>query len=104
MSRNNDQGHFLVRAAEIDKSYRLPDDLDSDITESARAMQPATRTFASGAFNTHILLAACGDTELARESGGQGKFTRALLNLLYITPLERLSYDEILTLMEKIDG
>ena len=105
MCRDNDNGQFLVRAAEIDKSYRLPHDLDSEsgITELARGMKPVT-TFASGAFNTHVLLAACSDTELARESGGRGRFTTALLNLLYVTPLERLSYYEILTLMEKIDG
>ena len=102
MCRDNDNGQFLVRAAEIDKSYRLPDGLDSGLTELARATQPAT--FASGAFNTHVLLAACSDTELAKESGGRGRFTTALLNLLNVTPLERLSYSEILTLMEKIDG
>jgi len=103
MCRDNNNGQFLVRAAEIDKFYRLPDDLDSGVTELARAMKPVT-TFASGAFNTHVLLAACSDTELAREFEGRGRFTTALLNLLNVTPLERLSYYEILTLMEKIDG
>jgi len=103
MCRDNDNGQSLVRAAEIDDSYRLPDDLDADVTELTRTIQPA-KTFAPGALNTHVLLAACSERELARESGGRGKFTKALLELFKVARLEQLSYYETLALMEKIDG
>lgn len=99
-TRDNGDGKFLVRAAEIDKSYKLPADLDTDITELTRA----TKTFSPGAFNTHVLLAACSDKELARESGGRGQFTKALLELFKVTPLERLTYHETPSRMEKIIG
>lgn len=98
-----DDGEFLTRGAEIDEFYRLPDSLDHEVIQLTRAMRPANN-FLRGALDTHVLLAACSDSELARESQGRGQFTTALLSLLGSTPPEELTYSEVMERLKDIKG
>lgn len=56
----------------------------------------ATR-FGVRGLGSHVLLAACKETEVAREEGRRGRFTSALLELLNEEGrLETLTYSDIL--------
>jgi hypothetical protein len=51
---------------------------------------------------SHIVLSACGVSECARERGGHGVFSTALLKLLDTTSPEKLRYCDILANIEPI--
>lgn len=48
------------------------------------------------ALESHVLLAACGANEEAKEQGGKGRFTSALLETLRRFGVERLTYYELM--------
>jgi len=79
--------------------------LDTDIWESGgRAAQIAAGCLQTG-LQSHILLAACGVKESAREALEpifRGYFTTALIKLLEATSPEILKYGDILGKMDKI--
>ncbi|KIM46826.1 hypothetical protein M413DRAFT_23171 [Hebeloma cylindrosporum] len=52
---------------------------------------------------SHVLIAACGESELAREANGQGAFTGEFLELVRGFPLDALTYRDIPTRI-KIPG
>lgn len=62
--------------------------------------------FANSSIESHVLLAACSQSEQALEhrEGGfiRGCFTTALLNFLYTAPLGSIRYSDILGHMERI--
>ncbi|KAG6371107.1 hypothetical protein JVT61DRAFT_10648 [Boletus reticuloceps] len=64
----------------IDLHFNIPETLDDDIWGS-RAMSVASG-FAYHGLQSHVLLAACRETELAYEHKGHGLFTSALLAAL----------------------
>ncbi|KAG6369903.1 hypothetical protein JVT61DRAFT_13368 [Boletus reticuloceps] len=64
----------------IDLHFNIPETLDDDIWGS-RAMSVANG-FAYHGLQSHVLLAACRETELAYEHKGRGLFTSALLAAL----------------------
>ena len=57
----------------------------------------------SVSLESHVLIAACGESELARETDGQGAFTAAFLKLLRRFPIDALTYRDIPTYI-KIPG
>jgi hypothetical protein len=80
-------------------SIEIPPDLDQDIWQhvevpEGRATVPAG--FAYSALNSHVLLAACGAKELAREEKGGGVFTSAMLHVLKSIGAEKLTYKDML--------
>ena len=52
---------------------------------------------------SHVLIAACGESELAREADGRGAFTAEFLRLLRGFPIDALTYRDIPTYV-KIPG
>ena len=62
--------------------------------------------FSNNSLGTHVLLAACSQTEQAVEhrEGGRirGRFTTALLRFLYKATLNNIRYSDILGQMENI--
>ncbi|KJA25051.1 hypothetical protein HYPSUDRAFT_76127 [Hypholoma sublateritium FD-334 SS-4] len=64
--------------------------------------------FTNSSIKSHVLLAACSQSEDALEyrdpQAGfmRGRFTAALLNFLYTTPLNTIRYSDILSRMERI--
>ena len=58
--------------------------------------------FARTGLRSHVLLAACGAMETARETGGRGVFTKALLTLLRRDGVEKLRYSDVLKRMDAI--
>lgn len=60
--------------------------------------------FVHAAFNSHILLAACGIDEDANEANGSGVFTSALLQTLKQVIGEHLSYRQLMTRIPDLKG
>ena len=52
---------------------------------------------------SHVLIAACGESELAREADGRGAFTTEFLKLFRRFPINALTYRDIPTYI-KIPG
>jgi len=52
---------------------------------------------------SHVLIAACGESELAREVDGRGAFTTEILKLFRRFPIDFLTYCDIPTYI-KIPG
>jgi len=52
---------------------------------------------------SHVLIAACGESELAREADGRGAFTAEFLKLIRGVPIDALTYRDIPTYI-KIPG
>ena len=80
----------------------LPADLDSDIMERTKDLVvKGDGAFRGGDQASHVLLAACGDQETAREdhpgSGErQGCFTRAFLKEVKNTSRNNISYADLI--------
>jgi hypothetical protein len=52
--------------------------------------------FLYGGLRSHILLAACGAKEKAKEEQGQGVFTKALLEILRTVSADTVTYTDLL--------
>jgi hypothetical protein len=52
--------------------------------------------FLHGGLRSHVLLAACGAKEKAKEEQGQGVFTRALLEILRTVSANTVTYTDLL--------
>ncbi|KDR85802.1 hypothetical protein GALMADRAFT_109268 [Galerina marginata CBS 339.88] len=82
------------------------EDLDREIWgKGIKGSHPVFRFRFSG-LRSHILIAACHSSELAREStsSGSGMFSLAFLKLLMSVPPYKLRYFEILTRMDQLSG
>ena len=77
-----------VRSVELEPSFAL-----LDLESRARPVS----------LESHVLVAACGESELAREAYGRGAFTTEFLKLLRRFPIDALRYRDISTLI-KIPG
>lgn len=56
--------------------------------------------FAHSSMESHVLLAACRQSQKSYEGSTGGRFTAALLQVLYKEPLDRLRYSDIVSLMK----
>ncbi|KIM25361.1 hypothetical protein M408DRAFT_315703, partial [Serendipita vermifera MAFF 305830] len=75
----------------------IPADLDKDIWGGTRGTAIEPKFLKSG-LSSHVLLAACGAQETAKEnlSGTGGVFTTALLNTLVSVGADKLTYTELI--------
>jgi hypothetical protein len=76
----------------------LPARLDQHIWDKSdedRAMDIAPG-FLYGGLRSHVLLAACGAKEKAKEEQGQGVFTKALLEILRTVSADTVTYTDLL--------
>ncbi|KDQ52440.1 hypothetical protein JAAARDRAFT_483966 [Jaapia argillacea MUCL 33604] len=89
-----------IRCAEI--QYEIPANLDqhiwgTDIDTRGSATLP---DFRHTGLSSHILLSACSAGEFARERRQCGRFTAALLKLLQTVGVAKLTYRDVLTLID----
>ncbi|CAG8697416.1 9536_t:CDS:2, partial [Acaulospora colombiana] len=95
---DNIKGTRRTRAIRLTKP--LPNNVDSDIftrngTDGAQQTS-STRSFYNQAVSSHVLLAACGESEFAIEDGGRGAFTRALLETIKRLGFTKFTYSDII--------
>ncbi|KIJ36101.1 hypothetical protein M422DRAFT_261648 [Sphaerobolus stellatus SS14] len=91
-----DDSSSLIRSVDVD--VEVPPGLDESIRcacDTSRGIALPRESYARGA-KSHVLLAACGRQETAREKGGRGYFTKALLKLLEAVGPENLTYASVL--------
>ncbi|KAG8837877.1 hypothetical protein FRC18_007460 [Serendipita sp. 400] len=92
----------LVRG--VKQEIVVPNDLDKDILGSIKDISSGTRSttsdskFLKAGLNSHVLLAACGSQETAKEdsAGTRGIFTKALLDVLVTVGAEKLTYADLI--------
>ncbi|KAF8436543.1 caspase domain-containing protein [Boletus edulis BED1] len=78
----------------VDLHCNIPETLDDYIWGSRHGKM--AHGFAYHGLRSHVLLAACGETELAYEHGGRGLFTSALLATLKSCAVNDLTYAGLL--------
>ncbi|KIM25370.1 hypothetical protein M408DRAFT_26358 [Serendipita vermifera MAFF 305830] len=85
----------LVRGVNL--AINIPSDLDKDIWGGTRGTVIEPKFLKSG-LSSHVLLAACGAQETAKEnlSGTGGVFTTALLDTLVSVGVEKLTYTDLI--------
>ena len=88
----------------VNIAYGIPTDLDQPLLGFTNRPSQISKGFLTSGLHSHILLAACGEKELAAESNSWGHFTRALLTLLETLPADTLMYSDILRCMDRIAG
>ncbi|KAG6908030.1 hypothetical protein DXG01_006449 [Tephrocybe rancida] len=89
--KNSSDDSLAVRGIELPSSYSIPDDVFESET---RGLSVHESTASS---SSHVLLAACKQGQLAMERQGRGVFTSALLTLLEMQGVDRLTYAEVIT-------
>lgn len=94
---------------EIDEEkHPLPPDLDEDVWNAEGETDNRAIALAKGyertALRSHMLLAACGADEYAKEQKGRGWFTKALLDVLYTVGADRLTYADLMQRMSELPG
>ena len=82
----------------IEAAIDVPPDLDQEIWGSytgtrGTAIHPG---FLHHGLQSHVLLAACGAEEMAREQGGRGTFTKALLDTLVTVGPDKITYAHLI--------
>jgi hypothetical protein len=80
--------------AELDKYI-----WDNRSGERSTAIPPG---FLQSGLRSHVLLAACGAKEKAKEEQGRGVFTRAILDVLNTVSADTVTYTELLRRMHAL--
>ncbi|PVF95457.1 hypothetical protein CPB86DRAFT_799679 [Serendipita vermifera] len=94
MTRELQKGNDDIRVRGLPLPKPLPDDIDNDIFKVHCVLGdgPSRRLGTA----SHVLLAACGASEAAYESDGQGEFTRAILKTLLKLGSKGLTYRDLI--------
>ncbi|VDB96089.1 unnamed protein product [Peniophora sp. CBMAI 1063] len=102
-----DTANGLARRARCIRSGRVHAELDNDIWSDI-ALQDELRASSKfdhpSAVDSHVLLAACRDTEVAYESNGRGFFTSKLIAALQTHSVEHTTYDSLMQNLADIPG
>ncbi|KAF8521930.1 caspase domain-containing protein, partial [Hysterangium stoloniferum] len=100
---------FVSRCARL--SGTVPQDQDKDIlnysTSNSTSPVHMPRPSLDSTYptlGTHILLAACGSAEVARERFGRGCFTKALTDTLKDVDLRNITYTELSKLLPRLQN
>lgn len=97
---------LLVRSIELEEP--LPPELDRDVWRTDSDLAPRGTAIAAGygytGLRSHVLLAACGSAEFAREQQGRGWFTKALLDVLYTVGADKLTYTDLMKRLPDLPG
>ncbi|KAJ7627861.1 caspase domain-containing protein [Mycena polygramma] len=107
------RGHGRLVPRCVESTVPLPDDLDSDIIgEDLMSAREGKATLPEGFrypfMESHILLAACRDTQTAFETtfkdAWRGRFSESLIRSLRTISLEQTTYVELMKLIEPWTG
>lgn len=81
----------------------IPANLDQNIwcSSGGRSTQIAPGFLQSGLMS-HVLLAACGAKELAKEGKGRGVFTEAFLEVLAAVGADKVTYTDLIKQMHAL--
>lgn len=60
--------------------------------------------FLQTGLRSHVLLAACGAKERAKEEHGRGAFTKAILDVLHTVSVDTLTYTDLLQRIHPLPG
>lgn len=84
---------------------KLPPDINDDlgVIDDTRG-QLIPPGFLDQHSRSHVLLAACGANEKAREENGHGLFTKALLKTLRNPGIDKISFIEFMKQMPHVNG
>ena len=96
-TRGNDG---TVRSAGLE-NHNIHPSLDSDIWGSENNPRGIQSAAATG-LSSHVLLSACSADEVAREDGGKGRFTTALLKVFNKTSPDQLTYEQVMNRLDQI--
>ncbi|KAG6906654.1 hypothetical protein DXG01_012740 [Tephrocybe rancida] len=91
--RNSSDDSLAVRGIELPSSYSIPADVFEPETRGRSVHQSKASS------SSHVLLAACKQGQLAMERQGRGVFTSALLKLLKLQGVDKLTYADVITQM-----
>ncbi|PVF95451.1 hypothetical protein CPB86DRAFT_875672 [Serendipita vermifera] len=95
MTRNSPFDQIASRNRAIQITKPLSPDVDQDIFNAREtSYKLPDRPFQYSGSASHVLLAACGESECALEEGGQGAFTRALLSTMREIGYKNMTYAE----------
>ncbi|VDB92292.1 unnamed protein product [Peniophora sp. CBMAI 1063] len=98
-SGSGTRGASVLRPRGVNlKSHRIPANLDQQIWASAPQGRDlkAAAGFANAGTRSHVLLAACRETEIAYEGDSRGLFTQALVGTLKKVPTDKTSYSDLI--------
>jgi hypothetical protein len=93
----------LVRGFEIADTDTVLAELDKEIwgnsCDRGATILPG---FLQNGLRSHVLLAACGAKEKAKEEQGRGAFTKAILEVLHTVSADTITYTELLQRMHAL--
>ncbi|KDR74065.1 hypothetical protein GALMADRAFT_250798 [Galerina marginata CBS 339.88] len=100
--KENNLSTTLVLTRSVELESTIPEDLDQDIWDISTRGMYVPPGYQHAGLNSHVLLAACGAGEKAKEVNGHGEFSTALLTLLRTTGPDTLRYRDILHKIDQI--
>lgn len=74
---------------------KIPSEIDRDITSGSRETSIPSGFLYHG-LKSHVLLAACGAEENAKEENGRGYFTEALIKTLGVVDTDKVTYTDLI--------
>ncbi|KAG8794534.1 hypothetical protein FRC12_023743 [Ceratobasidium sp. 428] len=98
IASTNDKGDNIASLVDADLRYAdlppIPADIDQNILPKKSEARHAAiaKGFAYQELRSHVLLAACGSSELAYETDGVGDFTGALIKTLKLYGADKTTY------------
>jgi len=95
MTRQHDYSHFRLRVRGGKMPVPIRPDLDKDIWGGSRGTSMASGFLKYG-LRSHVLMAACGAEEYAREFEGRGFFTKGLLDALEEVDADKVTYKALI--------
>ncbi|KIY65948.1 hypothetical protein CYLTODRAFT_399590 [Cylindrobasidium torrendii FP15055 ss-10] len=92
---------YTARGITLPENYVLPS--SPAILDGGRAISIA-KGFEQAGLRSHVLLAACNETQVAKERGGRGVFTSSLLDLLEKEGFDKLTYSDCIEQLPDLPG
>ena len=94
-----------TRGIDLPDDYAILPTLDEDLlSEGASRGDEIPPGSATLGLASHVLLAACGAAQTAKEGGGRGFFSQALLKLLGSNGAFKMTYEQLIERLDFIPG
>lgn len=94
-----------MRGIDLPQDYVVSSTADDDVLPEGTARDDSVMAgYEVSGSRSHVLLAACRAGERSREDGRGGLFTRALLEILRVDGVERVTYEGLIDNLPEIPG